>query len=71
MLIQFIQTAIGQMFDTKSSPVLDFFVQVIVAFMILPVEGYLRNLMLRSLDTQSRLYRFLSPKANVDNKDEQ
>lgn len=71
MLIQFIQTAIGEMFDTKSSPVLDFFVQVIVAFMILPVEGYLRNLMLRSLDTQSRLHRFLSPKANINSKDEQ
>lgn len=67
MLIQFIQTVIGEMFQTKASPVLDFFVQVIVAFMILPVEGYLRNLMLRSLDTTSRLYRFLSPKAtNVD-----
>jgi hypothetical protein len=71
MLIQFIQTVIAETFGTKTSPVLDFFVQVIVAFMILPVEGYLRNLMLRSLDTQSRLYRFLSPKANATPQDEE
>jgi hypothetical protein len=65
MLIQFIQTIIGEMFATKTSPVMDFFVQVLVAFMILPVEGYLRNLMLRSLDKKSRLYKFLSPKSHL------
>ncbi|RAW03175.1 triple tyrosine motif-containing protein [Pseudochryseolinea flava] len=65
MLIQFIQTVIGEMFSTKTSPVIDFFVQVVVAFMILPVEGYLRNLMLRSLDSKSRLHKFLSPKSNL------
>jgi hypothetical protein len=32
--------------------------------MILPVEGYLRNLMLRSLDSHSGLYKFLTPKTN-------
>jgi hypothetical protein len=64
MLIQFIQTVIGEMFATKTSPVMDFFVQVLVAFMILPVEGYLRNLMLRSLDRQGGLYQFLSAKAS-------
>jgi hypothetical protein len=71
MLIQFIQTVIGETFETKASPVLDFFVQVVVAFMILPVEGYLRNLMLRSLDSQSKLYRFLSPKGNSNDKQDQ
>jgi hypothetical protein len=65
MLIQFIQTVIGEIFSTKTSPVFDFFVQVVVAFMILPVEGYLRNLMLRSLDTRSRLYKFLYPKSRL------
>jgi hypothetical protein len=64
MLIQLIQTVIGETFETKASPVTDFFIQVLVAFMILPVEGYLRNLMLRSLDTHSGIYRFLTPKAN-------
>lgn len=65
MLIQFIQTVIGEMFATKTSPVIDFFVQVVVAFMILPVEGYLRNLMLRSIDSNSRLHKFLSPKSGL------
>jgi hypothetical protein len=52
---------------------MDFFVQVLVAFMILPVEGYLRNLMLRSLDSHSGLYKFLSPKTGVtqDGKDQE
>jgi len=64
MLIQFIQTVISETFGTRASPVTDFFMQVSVAFLILPVEGYLRNLMLRSLDSNSGLYRFLTPKRN-------
>jgi len=63
MLIQFIQTVIGEVFETRASPVIDFFMQVLVAFIILPVEGYLRNLMLRSLDSRSGVYKFLVPKA--------
>lgn len=62
MLIQFIQTVVGETFATRASPVTDFFVQVFIAFLILPVEGYLRNLMLRSLDSHSGLYKFLTPK---------
>jgi hypothetical protein len=65
MLIQFIQTVVGETFETRASPVIDFFMQVIVAFIILPVEGYLRNLMLRSLDSQSGLYKFLSPQTKT------
>jgi Y_Y_Y domain len=72
MLIQFIQTVIGEFLSTKTSPVIDFFVQVVVAFMILPVEGYLRNLMLRSLDSSSRIHKFLSPKLGLaSRRDEQ
>jgi hypothetical protein len=62
MLIQFIQTVASATFETKESPVTDFFIQVVIAFLILPVEGYLRNLMFRSVDPSSRLYRFLEPK---------
>jgi hypothetical protein len=29
--------------------------------LILPVEGFLRNLMLRSLDSSSKFYHFISP----------
>lgn len=65
MLIQFIQTVASATFETKESPVTDFFIQVVIAFLILPVEGYLRNLMFRSVDPSSRLYRFLEPKAGT------
>jgi hypothetical protein len=65
LLIQFIQTVIGETFETKTSPVKDFFMQVLVAFLILPVEGYLRKLMLRSLGAQTALHRFVSPKSSV------
>jgi hypothetical protein len=49
LLIEFIQTVAGATFASKESPVMDFFIQVGVALVILPVEGYLRNLMLRSI----------------------
>lgn len=64
MLIQFVETIIGQTFET-SSPVIDFLIQVVIAMMVLPVEGYLRELMLRSLDTNNRFYRFIAPKTIV------
>jgi ligand-binding sensor domain-containing protein len=63
MLIQFVETIIGDTLTTKTSPVIDFLIQVIIAMMILPIEGYLRELMLRSLDTSHRFYRFIAPKA--------
>lgn len=47
MLIEFIQTLAGYSFST-SSPVADFLLQVGVALLILPVEGYLRKVMFRS-----------------------
>lgn len=66
MLIQLIQTVIGEAFETRTSPVMDFFLQVFVAFMILPVEGYLRNLMLRSLDSQEGLSKLLASKTKQE-----
>ena len=47
MLIEFIQTLAGYSFST-SSPIADFLLQVGVALLILPVEGYLRKVMFRS-----------------------
>jgi hypothetical protein len=49
LLIEFIQTVAGATFASKESPVMDFFIQVGVALVILPIESYLRNLMLRSI----------------------
>ena len=65
LLIQFIQTAVGSTILTQESPVIDFFIQVIVAMLVLPVEGYLRNLMLRSLDSSGKFYQFIVPKKNT------
>jgi hypothetical protein len=64
LLIQFIQTIIDATIRfSEESPVIDFIIQVIVALLILPVEGFLRNLMFRSLDTSSKFYQFITPKA--------
>lgn len=60
LLIEFIQTIAGYTFSTNSSPVLDFMIQVLVACLVLPIEGYLRNVMLRSMNTENRLYKIIS-----------
>lgn len=65
LLIEFIQTVIGETILTKNSPVIDFFIQVVVALLVLPVEGYLRNLMLKSLDSSGKFYQFIIPGAPV------
>ena len=71
MLIQFVETIIGETLITKTSPVIDFLIQVIIAMLILPIEGYLRELMLRSLDTSHRFYRFIAPKAQTSRDPEE
>lgn len=68
LLIQFIQTVIGESFETRASPVTDFFMQVLVALLILPVEGYLRKLLLQSFDKESILHRFISAKEDLPKK---
>jgi hypothetical protein len=62
LLMQFVQTAINSTIITEGSPVIDFLIQVVVALLVLPVEGYLRNLMLRSIDSSGKFYQFLVPK---------
>jgi hypothetical protein len=56
LLIEFIQTLAGYSFST-SSPVTNFLLQVGVAFVILPVEGYLRKTVFRSVNAESRLLK--------------
>ncbi|MDH4058391.1 MAG: hypothetical protein OEU76_06480, partial [Cyclobacteriaceae bacterium] len=48
MFIEFIQTVAGETFS-QSSPVIDFGIQVFVAMLILPVEGFLRRYFLQAL----------------------
>lgn len=47
MLIQFIQTTVNSLISIKSSPVMDFFIQVSIALVIFPVEIVARNTMQR------------------------
>lgn len=61
LLIEFIQTAIGSTLTIGGSPVIEFLIQVVVALLVLPVEGYLRNVMLRSLDSSHKFYQYIVP----------
>lgn len=70
LLIEFIQTAAGATFVTHSSPVTDFIIQVIVALLILPVEGFLRKQMLRSIEKKEGLYRIFVPGSPLKKKQE-
>ena len=50
ILIEFIQTLTGSQLSMDSGPVVDFVIQVFVAFLVLPVEGFLRTFMLKSIE---------------------
>jgi hypothetical protein len=60
LLIEFIQTIVGVSFFTNSSPIIDFLIQVVVALIILPVEGFLRNFMFKSMGSNSRLFQIIT-----------
>ena len=45
MLIELIQTAAYSLINITSTPVVDFFIQVTIALMVLPLEGVLRKFM--------------------------
>ncbi|HTH58411.1 MAG TPA: triple tyrosine motif-containing protein [Cyclobacteriaceae bacterium] len=49
MIIQLVQSAVNTQVTFKTTPVLDFFVQVGLALLVLPVERYLRKLMVRGV----------------------
>lgn len=60
LLIEFIQTLISSTIHfEQQSPVFDFIIQVGIALMILPVEGFLRNLMLGSLNGTNKLSKLV------------
>ena len=52
MIIEFIQTVVETRFETGSSPVIDFFLQVFVAFCLLPLEGFMRSRFFRETDNK-------------------
>ena len=43
LLIQFIQTVMSANISLRSTPVADFFIQVVIALLILPAENFLRK----------------------------
>jgi hypothetical protein len=47
MLIQLIQTSVSSMISMKTTPVIDFFLQVGIALLVLPVENTLRKYILK------------------------
>jgi len=48
MVIQLVQAAVNAQVSIKTSPVIDFFIQVAIALLVLPFETYLRKFMLRA-----------------------
>ena len=48
MLIQFLQTVVASYFSFQSTPVKEFFVQVLIALLVLPIEELLRKFIMRS-----------------------
>lgn len=59
LLITLIQAAVGTYFVT-TSPVMDFGLQVGIAFLVLPVEMFLRKVMF-STSEKNRLYQIINP----------
>jgi hypothetical protein len=49
MIIQLVQAAVNTQVSIKASPVIDFFIQVGLAMLVLPAENYLRRLMVRGV----------------------
>jgi hypothetical protein len=55
MLIQFIQTGINSLLSFKSSPVVEFFIQVTIALIIFPVEGFVKKLIIRASEGKYKI----------------
>ena len=52
MVIQLVQAAVNSQLTIKTTPVIDFFIQVGMALLVLPFENYLRKFMLRAPKAQ-------------------
>jgi hypothetical protein len=60
MLIQFIQTTINSLISVKSSPVMDFFIQVSIALLVFPVEIVARNTMQKVVHNKYSIQRLFN-----------
>ncbi|HRE66834.1 MAG TPA: triple tyrosine motif-containing protein [Cyclobacteriaceae bacterium] len=57
MLVQFLQTAISSLIGIKTSPVIEFIIQVFVALAIFPVEILARDSMMKYVEGKYRIRR--------------
>jgi hypothetical protein len=57
MLVQFLQTAISSLIGIKTSPVIEFIIQVFVALAIFPVEIFARDSMMKYVEGKYRIRR--------------
>lgn len=57
MLVQFLQTAISSLIGIKTSPVIEFIIQVFVALAIFPVEIFARDAMMKYVEGKYRIRR--------------
>jgi hypothetical protein len=57
MLVQFLQTAISSLIGIKTSPVIEFIIQVFVALAIFPVEIFARDAMMKYVEGKYRIKR--------------
>lgn len=57
MLVQFLQTAISALIGIKTSPVIEFIIQVVVALAIFPVEIFARDAMMKYVEGKYRIRR--------------
>ncbi len=57
MLIQFLETVISSLFGSRTSPVIDFAIQVVVALMVFPVELFARDAISKYSEGKYRIRR--------------
>jgi hypothetical protein len=57
IFIQFISTAINSLIEIKSSPVIQFFIQVFIALLVFPVESYFRKFMMSASEGKFQIKR--------------
>jgi len=53
LIVEFVQTVVEYKFETDASPVIDFFIQVSIALLVLPVERILRKALFSTNNAES------------------
>jgi hypothetical protein len=66
IFIQLVQTSVYSMINLQSSPVIEFLIQVFIAFLVLPLEVRVRNLMQRASEGNLLKRKVIEPVPAVD-----